>query len=224
MVNLYEHFRTTYDPSVTRWIRNRGGNVRNMSLASRGMLGPNNNTTARRVNNVYKTTRRLTTQFNYMPKLNKYNYIYRGYRTRKNNRTSFTFNNINARMGLTSWSLSPNVARHFSAGSTNNKPVILRLSTKLLKNVKVGNASSFRDRTIGGLREQEVILPPMYATINKSSASNGIANVTNIRVNGKYVRNGSNTKTFIGREVARRLPVNKPNRSNSGFLSRFRRR
>jgi hypothetical protein len=96
------------------------------------------------------------------------------------------------------------------------------MPTRLLKNVKVGNASTW-NRTIGGLKEQEVILPPMYATINKSSASNGIANVTNIRVNGKYVRNGSNTKTFIGREVARSLPVNKPT-TTPGFLSRFRRR
>lgn len=200
-----------------KWLYNWDStSVKNMALASRGMLGPNNNVSRRRVNNAYNASRRLTKQFNYMPKLNKYNYIYRGYKGK-----NFTFNSINTRMGMSSWSLNPNVARIFSVGPTNRKPIVLRMPTRFLKNVRVGNLSTWKRR--GTLNEEEVILPPMHITINKTSASNGIANVTNIRVNGKYVRNGSNTKTLIGRNVARRLPVNKP-APTPGFLSRFRRR
>ena len=224
MVNLAEMYKRTYNNSIRRWVNNRYGNVRNMTLASKGMLGPNrsnNNTKMRGVNNAYKVTKNLTSKFNYLPKLNNHNYIYRGYNSKKT-----TFNTINTRMGMSSWSLSPNVARRFSVGKTNRTPVILRMPTRLLKNVKVGNLTTFNR---GGTYryEEEVILPPMYITFNKNSATNGIANVTNIRVNGKYVRNGSTTKTYIGRNVARELPRQfRPRRNNGIFkklLARFKR-
>jgi archaellum component FlaF (FlaF/FlaG flagellin family) len=56
-------------------------------------------------------------------------------------------------------------------------------------------------------REKEVILPPMKMVFNKNSTSN-MVNVTNIIVNGRYVRNGSNTKKYIPRNYATRIKPN----------------
>jgi len=181
------------------------GGWKRMTAASRGLIGPANNEYNRAY---YNSMTALRKGFNYFPNLNKYKYIYRGFKTRvpigkgpttmknillrRNPETiwkNITFKNINGNVGWSSWSLSPNTARSFGK-------LVLRMPTSLLKNVRVGNMS----RT----GEQELILPPMKLVFNKNSNSNTV-NVTNIKVNASYVRNGSNTKTYIPRTFARRL-------------------
>ena len=190
------------------WMYDSGA-VRGMSKASRGNLEPNTTGSA----NYYNMMRNVRSKFNYFPNLNKYPYIYRGFksvirvpktptlknrmlrRNPGNNVKNFTLKNINKRMGWSSWSLSPHVARGFGG-------IVLRMPTSFLKNVKVGNLSK--------TSESELILPPMNVIFNANTTSN-MANVTNLVVNSRYVREGSNMKTFIGREGAYKFV--KPRRS-----------
>ena len=190
--------------AARNWI-NKKSAVRGMSKASRGALGPNDQGSA----NYYRMMRNLRSTFNYFQNLNKYPYIYRGFRGRipvpktptpnnirlkrnpGSNFRNFTLKNINKRFGWSSWSFKPHIAGVFGAGG-----VVLRMPTSFLKNVRVGNLS----RT----GEGELILPPMNVNFNANTNST-MANVTNIKVNGRYVREGSNTKTFIGREGAYRF-------------------
>ena len=187
--------------AARNWIEKKSA-VWALSRASRGALGTNIEGSA----NYYRMMRNLRSTFNYAPNLNKYPYIYRGFsgkiytprtptpnniRLKRNpgrNSRNFALKNINKRMGWSSWSFKPHIAGGFGAGG-----VVLRMPTSFIKNVKVGNLT----RT----GEAELILPPMIVNFNANTNSK-TANVTNIKVNGRYVREGSRVKTFIGREVA----------------------
>lgn len=191
------------------WLFNMGS-VRGISKASRGNLAPNTEGSS----NYYNMMRNMRSKFNYFPNLNKHPYIYRGFKSfllipktptftnrmlRRNpgvNAKYPTFKNINKRMGWSSWSFNPNRARQFGG-------LVLRMPTSFLKNVKVGNLS----RT----SESELILPPMNVNFNKNTNTSRMANVTNIIVNSRYVREGSSTKTFIGREGAYKFAIPKRN-------------
>ena len=189
------------------WIFNMGA-VRAISKASRGVREHNVFGSA----NYYNMMRKMRSKFNYFPNLNKYPYVYRGFKSRiytpktptlqnrmlrRNpgyNAKNFTLKNINKRIGWSSWTLRPDVARRFGE-------IVLRMPTSFLKNVKVGNLS----RT----NEYELILPPMNINFNANTNSK-MANVKNIVVNSRYVREGSNVKTFIGREGAYKFVKPRP--------------
>jgi hypothetical protein len=175
-----------------------------MSKASTGKLGPNNIYNAAAYINAMKSIR---SHFNYMNFGNQ-KYLYRGLRNSRvqpvqtlQNRLlrrpppplpKFSAKNIISNVGMSSWTTNRNSTSAFGK-------LVLRIPTSLLRNIRVGNLTK--------TREKEVILPPMKMVFNKNSTSN-MVNVTNIIVNGRYVRNGSNTKKYIPRNYATRIKPN----------------
>lgn len=121
-------------------------------------------------------------------------YLYRGMHVKPNN--------INNRMSYSSWSTRKEVAENFAGRGLGNGS-ILRINTKLLKNIPV--------RILSREGEAETVLPPMRFILNKNSMNRNsamvpIIPVTDVIVNARFSR-GPNAKTFIPRVAARRLPV-----------------
>lgn len=118
-------------------------------------------------------------------------YIYRGLHTKPNN--------VSNKMSYSSWTTVKKVAENFGTGVGNGS--ILRLNTKLLKNVPVKTFNT---------GEAEVVLPPMKFilnrnSINRTSMKAPVIPVSNIVINARFSA-GPNTKTFIPRTAAIRMP------------------
>jgi hypothetical protein len=120
-------------------------------------------------------------------------YIYRGLHVNPNK--------INKMMGYSSWTTRKKIAENFGGGGLGNGS-ILRINTKLLKNIPV--------RTLSTEGESEVVLPPMTLFFNKNSinrtnaAKLPVIPVNDVSVNARFVKT-PNVKTFIPRMAARRI-------------------
>ena len=108
-------------------------------------------------------------------------YIYRGLHTGPSK--------VNTKFGYSSWTSSLETAKQFGRGGygTNKRGTILRINTKLLRDIPVLNLRNYG--------ESEIVLPPLQVNLNRETlekVNNNRSNtyfvpVTNITINSKFL-------------------------------------
>lgn len=157
---FHENFRRAYTGNLPKYLKN--------------IREPNKG----RVKKITKFEKEFRTKFKMSNSLP--NYLYRGMHTGPNK--------INNKMIYSSWTRNLNTAKRFGSPMSSfapyNKGSVVRINTKILKNIPVLNISN----TTG---EYEVILPPLKFGLNRS-ARNTVANrvfivpVTNVKLNSLF--------------------------------------